>query len=192
MLRISPRNSKVPFPNISHTPIKGCGNCGECAGDCYAMRPYRQYPNTKAAWDSNLELWEADPDRYIADLMAFLGKTRKRMFRFFVAGDVPDQRYIDQVMSAAACKYPHIRFLVFTKMHHLDYSERPDNLQVVFSQWPGMPMPTRTDGIQLAWMQDGTEKRIPKDALWCPGNCGNCGMCWELNKLGKDVWFDKH
>jgi ferredoxin len=191
-LRISRRNSKVPFPNLSHTPVKGCGNCQYCAKSCYARKSYKQYPDVRNAWDSNLTLWQDDPEGYAADLGTFLGKTHAKAFRFFVAGDIPDQNYVDSIMIHAALSFPEIRFLVFTKMHHLDFSGRPGNLQVVFSQWPSMPTPARIDGIQWAWTQDGDETRIPANALWCPGDCGSCGMCWELSSLERDVYFDIH
>lgn len=191
-LRISKRNSKVPYPNLSHPPIKGCGNCRYCAKDCYALKSYRQYPNVRAAWDSNLELWKNDPEQYASDLLAFLGKTRAKAFRFFVAGDIPDQQYVDSVLIRSALERPNMQFLVFTKMHHLDFSARPENLQVVFSMWPGMPLPAPVEGIQHSWVQDGSEGRIPDDAILCAGNCGDCGMCWELSSIGRDVYFHLH
>ena len=41
-------------------------------------------------------------------------------------------------------------------------------------------------------MQDGTETRVPEDAIRCPGNCETCGLCYELPRLGRDVVFHKH
>jgi hypothetical protein len=45
---------------------------------------------------------------------------------------------------------------------------------------------------RIAWMQDGTETRIPKGAIECHGNCETCGLCYELPRLGVDVVFHKH
>ena len=191
-LHISPNNKKVPFPNISHTPVEGCGNCDSCADRCYAMKAYRMYPNVRTAWDENLALWDTDPAAYRAQLTDFLARTRQKMFRYFVAGDVPDQSYVEMMMELAG-EFPHIKFLVFTKMHHLDFHafRRPENIEIVFSMFPTMDTPYDQE-CQFAWCQVGTENRIPDDAIWCPGHCGNCGMCWNLSKLHRDVYFDIH
>ena len=52
-----------------------------------------------------------------------------------------------------------------------------------------MRLPKTT--LPLAYMQDGTEKRVT-NALECPGNCETCGMCWNLKSLNKNVVFKKH
>ena len=65
----------------------------------------------------------------------------------------------------------------------------PNNLTIVISVWPGLRIPNSK--LPKAFMQDGTENRI-NNAIECPGNCENCGMCWNLSKLGKNVVFNKH
>ena len=62
---------------------------------------------------------------------------------------------------------------------------------ILFSAWPGMAF-LNPQGHRVAWMQDGTETRVPADAIACPGNCESCGMCYELERLGHDVVFHKH
>jgi hypothetical protein len=86
-----------------------------------------------------------------------------------VAGDILDQEYLDR-MSYIARFSKMTRFLAFTKRHDLDYSRVPANLRVRFSQWPGVPE-LKAPGILGAWMQDGTETRIPKGAIKCAGSC---------------------
>jgi hypothetical protein len=85
---------------------------------------------------------------------------------------------------------PSTIFLAFTKRYDLEYSEIPENLTIIFSMWPGVP-DTAPRGFPRAWMQDGTEDRVPDDALESPGICHNCGMCWQLAKIGRDVVFHK-
>ena len=46
--------------------------------------------------------------------------------------------------------------------------------------------------IESVGTEDGSEVRVPKDAIECPGNCESCGMCYELDRLGRDVVFHKH
>jgi hypothetical protein len=48
--------------------------------------------------------------------------------------------------------------------------------------------------LPRAWLYDPDcpDPRIPNDAIWCPGNCESCGMCWDLPNIGKDVVLIKH
>jgi hypothetical protein len=62
---------------------------------------------------------------------------------------------------------------------------------IVFSAWPGMTF-LNPHGHRVAWMQDGSETRVPDDAIECPGNCESCGLCFEHDRLGRDVVFHKH
>jgi hypothetical protein len=184
---ISRGNTKVPYPNVSLTPVESCGNCEGCKAKCYALKAYRQYPNVRTAWDINLE--HAKDGSLFVEIENYLCKHKPRFFRWHVAGDILDQVYLDH-MCQLADVHPETKFLAFTKMYHLDYSRKPENLTIVFSAWPGQPMPETT--MPISWVQDGTETRIPDNALECPGNCGSCGMCWSLPKLGRDVYFHIH
>jgi hypothetical protein len=192
--RISAGNSKLGnIPNISLTPVKACGNCSACASKCYALKAYRQYPATKAAWDHNLKLAFRDRDAFFLSVHEYLSSRPVKRFRWHVSGDILDQDYLDR-MSALARIHEGTRFLAFTKMHNLDYSQAPENLEIVFSMFPGMPEPTASwfPIIRKAWYQDGTETRIPANAKKCPGSCENCKACFTLSKQGRDVWFKAH
>ena len=72
-----------------------------------------------------------------------------------------------------------------------DHETIPTNLVLVFSSWPAMSF-SNPHGHRVAWMQDGTETRVPKNAISCPGNCESCGMCYELDRLARDVVFHRH
>jgi len=87
-------------------------------------------------------------------------------------------------------------FLAFTKAFEIvnryeDHAAVPENLVIVFSAWPGMRF-LNPHHHRVAWMQDGTETRVPENSIECPGSCENCGMCYELERLGRDVVFHKH
>jgi hypothetical protein len=146
------------------------------------------HPSVKKSWDSNLTLAKTDHKRYFGMVREYLDKWKPEFFRWHVSGDILNQRYLNNMVSIAR-NYPEIKFLTFTKMHQLRYTDLPDNLTIVFSAWPGMPVPS---GLPIAWLQDGTETRVPDNALHCPGNCENCGMCWNLDRIGRDVVFNKH
>ena len=196
-LKISKGNSKVGrIPSVSHTPIRGCAPGVPCTKDCYAMKSYRMYPNVRNAWDSNLSLWESDPSAYISDIRDWLTRNKPKMFRYFVAGDIPDSGYVG-MMCETADMFPNIKFLAFTKRHDLFDTdtcefihEHLPNLSVVASMWPCWG--NSDVNLPKAWMQDGSETRVPETAVECQGNCETCGMCWSLGKIGRDVVFRKH
>jgi hypothetical protein len=100
-------------------------------------------------------------------------------------------------MCRIASHNPRTQFLVFTKAFHIvnayenTGSALPRNLAVIFSAWPGMRI-DNPHGHRIAWMQDGTEQRVPQNAVECPGNCETCGICFRLPKLRRDVVFQKH
>ena len=193
-IAVSAGNSKLgaAIPNVSLIPIKDCGNCEQCRTDCYALKAWRQYKPTRAAWTRNSKAFRADPVAACQQIHDWLAKKRKRpeFFRIHVAGDFLNQSAVN-AWSNLAADNADIKFLAFTKMHALDYSTIASNMTVVHSMWPGLA-DTAPNGASRAWLQDGTETRIPQDAIHCPGNCADCGMCWELPSIGRDVYFTIH
>lgn len=155
---------------------------------CYAVK-FLARPSVLKAWRENTTLATHDPDRYWTELHAHLLHYQPGWFRFHVAGDFPDQAYVYRAF-ALARQHPNVRFLAFTKRYGFGYKGKPDNFSLVFSAWPGVPLPRTKRPI--AWMDDGTDPRIPKDAIECPGNCSECGVCWSLARRGLDVVFHKH
>ena len=72
-------------------------------------------------------------------------------------------------MCRIAAHNPRTRFLAFTKAFNIvnDYENRstlPRNLAVIFSGWPGMKI-DNPHRHRIAWMQDGTEDRVSKNAI---------------------------
>jgi hypothetical protein len=195
-VKISDNNSKIGrMPNVSLTPISSCRCNVPCKKDCYALKAYRQYPPVRAAWDNNLEMAKTDLTGFFAGIDQHLAKKKKpaKYFRWHVSGDIISAEYF-QGMVDLATKHPATRFLAFTKQYETvnNYTgSLPDNLTVIFSAWPGLNF-DNPKCLPVAYMQDGSETRVPADALECPGNCEQCGMCWQLPQIGKDVVFHKH
>lgn len=53
MICVSNGNSKLgSIPNISLIPGKDCGDV-PCKAQCYALKAWKQYPETRAAWKRN-------------------------------------------------------------------------------------------------------------------------------------------
>ena len=196
---ISPGNMKLgSIPNISLPPIKSCLKGVPCGKDCYAMKAYRNYPNVRKRWDSNLALYKASVSDYFSSITQWLQSHKQtRFFRWHVAGDIQDMDYLVNMIWIAE-DFPDIKFLVFTKRHDLlqllgtDNRTRASNLTLIASMWPGFGDLRKLRNFRKAWMQDGTEKHIPKTALICPGSCEGCGACFSLGQTKHDVVFHKH
>jgi len=192
-IKLSKGNSKIGnIYNVSMRPIKDCLNCEHCKKDCYALKAWRQYKQTRAAWTHNGKAFNKDLNKCKEDIINQLKRKKKlEFFRIHVAGDFLSQDHVNIWINIAKL-FPNVKFLAFTKCHFFDYSKRPENLTIIFSMFPGMKKPNKKKNINFAWVQDGTEKRIPKNAIHCPGSCENCHMCYNLTKIGQDVYFTKH
>ena len=194
---ISKGNRKLgSVMNISTTPGRCCLKGVPCLSDgCYALKALRLYPATRAAWRRNEDLAKHHPDSYFQQIAAQVAEAKPRLFRWHVAGDILSTDYL-RGMCRVADANPHTHFLAFTKAFDIvnRYEKRetvPSNLVIIFSAWPGMRF-DNPHRHRVAWMQDGTETRVPEDAVGCPGNCQRCRSCFELDRLGRDVVFHKH
>ena len=189
---ISRYNTKLGYiPNISLSVIKSCKPGVLCQKGCYAKISYLRFPGVKKAWDNNLNTYLENPRDYFGQIRNFLKKSNPRYFRWHTGGDFPDQRYLNSVIRIAR-DFPDIKFLAFTKRTDFYFHRIPNNFALIFSGWPGMELPSNViKRFRIAWMQDGTETRIPKNAIKCSGACENCMSCWDKS-LTQDVFFHKH
>jgi hypothetical protein len=191
---ISTGNSKLGMiPNVSLPPVLACGSdCGCRSKLCYALRIYKRHAVVRKRWDSNLTIAITDPHQYFYSIHKQLQGMQPEYFRWHVGGDILNQQYLESMKTVAA-DHPKTKFLCFTKMYNLQYVPLPKNLRIVFSAWPGHLLvrwkPDRL--LPVAWMQDGTEDRIPSDAKECTGSCHDCHACWDL-KRGEHVYFHLH
>lgn len=191
-LKISKNNSKIgKIPNLSLTPGTSCVPEIPCYREgCYARNSYNRFPATKKAWDSNLELWNSDSGQFFTDWDRWLTKHRPERFRIFVGGDFPSQSFYFMVKFLAET-HQETSFLAFTKRYNYIYETKPDNLQIVLSTWPGVPLPSNR-GLPWSWLKED-DRRPEVDCYVCQGGCTDCGFqCW--NKLDADthVVFKKH
>ena len=188
---ISKGNSKLGnIPNVSLPAGKACALNVPCRKDCYANKGTSKFPNVQHAWEQNYIMATNHRELYFNQISEFFKKSKTKVFRWHVSGDILDQNYLLSMISITNL-YRDIKFLAFTKMYHLDFTTAPSNLQIVFSAWPNFPI-ISTPGIRIAWMQDGTETRIPQNSMDCPGSCTTCKACWNLKSLERDVVFHKH
>jgi len=197
LLSITNGNTKLGkrCGNLSLRPIADCGsNCSYCAKTCYARKFYSR-PSVKAAWTANSVAYRAadqsgDWGEVEAAVDAYLQRRPDmRTFRIHVAGDFLSQSHLDSWRRIAR-RHTSVRFLAFTKRFDLSWANLPANLVIIFSMWPGMP-DTAPAGPRC-WVQDGTETRVPRSAIECGGSCEQCGMCWNLRALRRDVVIHVH
>lgn len=194
ILTVSQGNRKLGrIPNISLPPVKSCGNDLPCTKKCYALKAYRQYPATRAAWDKNYQLWLESPEMYEFALLQHLARRPKtRLFRWHVAGDIPSVEYLT-MMQRIAESFSRVHFLAYTKRVDLlsaCNATRPDNLALIISRWMGDSI-RNVWNLPEAWVNFQDESRIPKDARKCVGTCKTCQICWNLGE-GESVVFEPH
>lgn len=184
------------IPSVSLTPIDTCPTdvpCAACKNGCSAHRLLKLRKAARQAWANNTTIARQDPERFFQATKGFIIGQGCKFFRFHVGGDIPSQDYLDR-MADLARELPGVRFLCFTKNHHLQFTNLPPNLTIVASMWPGWGNPHHPNIARLpkAWVRDATETRIPNDAIECGGGCDTCGMCWALPQLQRDVVFDRY
>lgn len=197
-LHISKGNSKTgAIPSFSLPSGKTCSKtaCATCYQQgCYARKIERLRPVVRATYKDNLSLILDQPDAVERELNAYFDMPNStKLFRIHVSGDFFSKEYFELWLRVIR-KHPTTKFLAFTKQKDIIspyLNDLPENLSLVWSSWPGIPVPRVIRRVlPVAWMQDGNEKRIPKKAITCPGNCETCARCWALS--GHDVVFNKH
>lgn len=191
IIHVSEGNTKLgKVPSISLPPILTCSKDAPCTkGECYMIPLLKLRPRVKKAYEANYESYLRNSEEYFTALNYWLYINNPRLFRFHVGGDIPDQQYLDNIINIASIN-KSIKFLVFTKKYYLEYPKRiTSNLSIVFSTWSNYDIPSAR--FPLAFMDDGKEDRI-NNVIECFSNCENCGMCWNLKKLRKNVVFKKH
>ncbi len=127
------RYGKVP--NVSLIPVKDCGkNSRYCSPKCYGVRNYQMYEATRNAWLANSKHFRNNPRAACKQVESLLLRRRNlpSMFRIHVAGDFLSQSHLDE-WSELARRLPKTKFLAYTKMDNLDFSQRPTNFEVMAS-----------------------------------------------------------
>ena len=194
---ISKGNSKMgAIPSVSLPPITTCAAGCTCAKKCYAAKLCRIYPSVRKAYENNLDAYlDCDGDYF---QQVYTAARTQRFFRWHVSGDIVSDSYFHG-MVIMAHELPGTEFLCFTKRYDIvnrylvDGAKLPENLHVIFSAWPGMPMDNPHNLPVAQVIFKGQE---PADS-WkvCGGSCTECACrgigCWEL-KDGEIIAFYEH
>lgn len=206
-VHISKGNIKMGIvPSVSLVPFLSCpGVCGStCGGKCYAAKIANLRPNVLKNYAENQALFMLRPEQFFTEVSRAM-----RGFRFFrwnVAGDILNRRFLDGMIQAAR-ENPHCKSLAFTKQFRTvngwleeNGGELPENLQILFSGWENLE-PVNPYNLPTAWAVDfdvhnlGEWQKLPDGWNVCGGNCFECACagvgCWNL-RHGEAVCFGMH
>lgn len=170
----------------SITPVKTCpGSTPLCRKHCYDCKSCRIYPQVKPARERSYKQ-STSPD-FVVDMVEKLDRMSPlKFFRIHSGGDFYSQLYLEKWFRICRC-FPGTKFLAFTKSFHLDFSCKPENLTIVWSIWPDTNMSKVPPGPR-AYAGDCVPKN--ERPIECVGTCADCGMCWELPSLNRNVRFE--
>jgi hypothetical protein len=194
-ITISKGNVKLgKLANFSLPPVVSCPNCKDCKGiykgrkySCYANKAMRLYPSAKNAWYNNFEACTESLENVERQICEFLRKNLPPIFRIHTAGDFYSQDYVAMWIRIAK-RFSDVKFLAFTKAYKLNYRTKSRNLKIIYSVMPATKLSDVPRGTRAyAGRRPITNKRI----FDCPGNCENCGICWNLT-ASENVFFELH
>jgi hypothetical protein len=192
-LKISEGNSKLgKIPNLSLPPVTTCRPGAPCATEgCYAVKFYRMYPTVRSAWDSNLRLYQEDPDGFFSDLIVYLTMKKPERFRLFVSGDFPDEIFFVRIMDVFG-SHPETKVLCFTKRFEYPLYITPRNVNMVLSMWPGLEIPDIAEDFPCSWLSTDVRRPIMTH-IKCVSNCMECGYkCFTAVSRDLHCVFDPH
>lgn len=107
------------------------GHTAFCEKVCYAKKAERIYKGARDMRARNL-IAAKRPD-FKAVMIAELKQLKNvKLLRHCEAGDFFDQTYLDNWFDIAR-EFPGITFLAYTKSFMLDFKNKPDNFQIIFS-----------------------------------------------------------
>lgn len=199
-IRISLGNAKVgTIAQFNLPPVISCLNSAGCSKYCYAKQAYKQYTETKKAWDKNLRVCSFDLDTFKHNMRDFLTIYKPRYFRLHSSGDFFSQAYLDAWFKVIR-EFPDITFLAYTKSYnnrsdhrYLKFNNIPKNLKLYFSIEPNEKLPKeKPKTVKYTYMASD----IRSKGLACPatleGHTITCDKCLRCFNMNKNVVFNLH
>ena len=190
------------IPRWSLPPFYTCGaNCKFCKEHCYAVKDWvgNRVTSVSKHQVRNLLAVMRELVKTQLYLVKWIRRRKPAFFRIHPSGDfaVPGMgtRYAWMWYNVAKL-CPDTRFLAFTKCYDIvrevPFYELP-NFSLVLSEWTDV-LSAPEDLKKYYRTSRAVEdlKDVRPDEMVCPGSCENCGMCWALKDLGKDVAFEIH
>lgn len=199
-ITISSGNSKMgPIPSVSLPAGITCDKNAPCFNLCYANKIARFRKAVKNSYDKNYDVLKRSPEDYWTQVKYVMFTNTH--FRFHVSGDIPDEEYLINMVSACRMN-SHCDAMCFTKKYEIvnkyieDGNQIPNNLHIIFSAWPGFEMknPNKFPEAHVLF-NDGSCGTDVKKSVMCSGNCTDCAItgagCWTLKK-GQNVVLKQH
>jgi hypothetical protein len=167
-----------------------------CKRVCYGIKASKMYKAVRPKRQGNLALSRTKefPEALAAEIRA-LGLQQVRLHE---AGDVYNQAYLDKLYQVCR-ELPAVRFLMYTKSFHLDWSGKPDNLALYWSvdktTTAKVPPGPRAYLVARGDMPPVPPRAPGKPALTCVHTAakhycgGECQICWTGTQ---DVYFPQH
>ena len=115
---------------FSLPPVKTCVNCKTCAKTCYAMQAYKQYTNTRNAWDYNFKL--SKTHEFYNETMKQIKTSKKDIFRLHSSGDFYNDEYIEKWHDIIK-NNPDKQFYTYTKNKKALVLNDLPNCNVIYS-----------------------------------------------------------
>lgn len=206
---ITPRGNhktgEIPAFNIP--PVYTCGgHCRECAKHCYALKDYNSYRvNTvRTSHVRNLIKIVNSPEDWFNEMSKYFDSlSAPRFFRIHSSGDFnvniagrEDKTKYARMWFEIAKAHPDTHFLAFTKCYEI-VREIPfytlPNFSLVLSEWTDVT--TAPDDLKKIYPTSRAVNELSdarENEMICPGACENCGMCWKLKEIGRNVAFEIH
>jgi hypothetical protein len=182
---ISSGNRKMSIPTWSLPAKKTCpGSTRQCRKACYACKAEKMYKGVYPCRNENY--LDSKREDFVDLMVAMIGKKKSDLFRIHESGDWYSQEYLDKWFDI--CKaLPKVRFLAFTKSFALDYSNKPENLEIIWSVFPD------SKNVPSTGKRAYAGKCGSGNIMECIGSCDNCGICWFLSTAPVDgVHFNIH
>ena len=104
---------------ISTLPTSICFGKGKQCKGCYALKAEKMYPSVLPCRMRHLK--ETQSITFVTDLVQEITKSKKTKVRIHESGDMYSQKYLDRWV-AIAMALPNVRFYLYTKKEHLDWS----------------------------------------------------------------------
>jgi len=158
-LYISPGNRRMDFPTFSLPAVKACPNATDnCKKFCYALKAERTWKSPRESRIRNLK--GTKDVNFIPSMISKIRKLKGEFVRIHESGDFYNQEYLDKWI-VICNKNPKKKFLVYTQMYNLDWSNKPDNMIVYWTVWPDTDMNEVPKGLRAFVVDDGSHK-IPE------------------------------
>ena len=185
---ISSGNLRMNVPTWSIPSGITCPNkTPSCDKYCYAKKAERVYkavlPSRKRNYYASLR------DDFVEIMCEEIDKLKSEYFRVHESGDMYGQNYLDKWFEISR-RCSDKKFLVYSQMWDLDWSNKPNNMVVYWSIWPDAKNEPN-DGLKAYVYDDGTGKigdvLIPPETKICVKGhgpfkdlkCNDCMYCYN-------------